>query len=100
MIVFKFNKTRLRLSFNLLGKINIINKTVIIGRRNICRDIPLKLFKSKKKKTHFVFMKSENCRLRLVFQTKGILKPTHHIETIPFSSSGLEINARKLAKCE
>ena len=49
MIVFKFNKTRLRLSFNLLGKINIINKTVIIGRRNICRDIPLKLFKSQKK---------------------------------------------------
>ena len=49
MILFKFNKTPLRLSFNLLGKINIINKTVIIGRRNICRDIPLKLFKSKKK---------------------------------------------------
>lgn len=45
MILFKFNKTPLRLSFNLLGKINIINKTVIIGRRNICRDIPLKLFK-------------------------------------------------------
>ena len=85
MILFKFNKTPPRLSFNLLGKINIINKTVIIGRRNICRDIPLKLFKSQKK-NHFVFMKSENCRLRLVFQTKGILKPTHHIETIPFSS--------------
>ena len=29
-IVFIFTKTRLRFSFNLLGKINIINKTVII----------------------------------------------------------------------
>ena len=48
MIVFKFNKTRLRFSFNLLEKINIINKTVIIGRRNKCRDVPLKPSKSKK----------------------------------------------------
>ena len=39
MIVFKFNKTPLRLSFNLLGKINIINKTVIIGRRNIFKAV-------------------------------------------------------------
>ena len=80
MIVFKFNKSRLRFSFNLLEKINIINKTVIISGLN------------KKKKSHFVFMKSENCRPRLVFQTKGILKPTHHIETIPFSSREGKVN--------
>ena len=34
MIVFKFNKSRLRFSFNLLKKINIINKTVIISGLN------------------------------------------------------------------
>ena len=79
MIFFKFNESRLRFSFNLLGKINIINKTVIISGLN-------------KKKSHFVFMKSENCRPRLVFQTKGILKPTHHIETIPFSSREGKVN--------
>lgn len=39
-----------------------------------------------KKKIAFRVMKSENCQLSLVFQNQGILKPTHHIETIPFSS--------------
>lgn len=70
-IVFIFNKTRLRFSFNLLGKINIKkNKTVIIYTcSNTFRDIPLKPFKSPKK-SHFAFMKSENCRLCLVFQTR------------------------------
>ena len=64
MIVFKFNKTRLRISFNLLGKINITRVEIDF------------FLKSKKKNSYFVFMKSENCRMRLVFQTKGIVKPT------------------------
>ena len=44
MIVFKFNKSRLRFSFNLLEKINIINKTVIISGLNKKKKIAFRVY--------------------------------------------------------